>query len=492
MEATHVRERFERASHFERQLTARQKRVLDLIVEGRTNGEIAAELGMTLDGAKWNVSEILTKLGLSGREEAADYWRWRHRRTRGFANLMRALLPVTAVKWAGGVAGLAVVGAMGVVLFDFARESGARTTPRLEFEAVTTLQGGGSHIHAWYAGPELARCETRSSVRHAEIQSSHSADDVEILRNGMRSLVMDSAYTNPGGSGTHVSFYEDRGEALRCIGSLVTAPLGASLDDAVAALEADDVWVTEVVVEGTDTVLGRPVTVLGLTLTRGDVFEPGEPRVTTQTARVWYDEELGLVLREEREIADGESSSSATYEVTRLDLEARIDDALFEVEVPVGAEIQPPIPTYPTVVLGDGSSTTGEIRDRRGLYVPAGQPGDWKLMPANPLLPGMTGDYSTHAGYAWSVGGPLPTATIWFDQQYPAAPAAREFEGAPTVTIDGHEAQYVVRSNGEVAITWEMDSLPQNLNIVRVTVTLWGVGLDEFVDLFPKLFTFRR
>ena len=57
MEAARTPDQFERASHFERQLTQRQKQVLDLIVAGRTNGEIATELGMTLDGAKWNVSE---------------------------------------------------------------------------------------------------------------------------------------------------------------------------------------------------------------------------------------------------------------------------------------------------------------------------------------------------------------------------------------------------------------------------------------------------
>jgi hypothetical protein len=33
---------------------------------------------MSLDGAKWNVSEILSKLGLASREEAGEYWRWRH------------------------------------------------------------------------------------------------------------------------------------------------------------------------------------------------------------------------------------------------------------------------------------------------------------------------------------------------------------------------------------------------------------------------------
>jgi DNA-binding CsgD family transcriptional regulator len=52
-------------------LTDTQRRVLDLIAEGRTNYEIGQALGITLDGAKYHVTEILNKLGVDSREEAA-------------------------------------------------------------------------------------------------------------------------------------------------------------------------------------------------------------------------------------------------------------------------------------------------------------------------------------------------------------------------------------------------------------------------------------
>ena len=58
--------------------TPRQRQVLDPLVPGRTNGEIASELGVSLEGAKWHVSEILSKLGVSSREEAAEHWRHRN------------------------------------------------------------------------------------------------------------------------------------------------------------------------------------------------------------------------------------------------------------------------------------------------------------------------------------------------------------------------------------------------------------------------------
>ena len=102
-------EHFAAAEAHEHELNERQRRVLDLLVQGKTNGEIAATLGITLDGAKWNVSEILGKLGLATREEAADYWRWRNRHGRGVVRALRGLAGPAALKWAtGGVAAMAV------------------------------------------------------------------------------------------------------------------------------------------------------------------------------------------------------------------------------------------------------------------------------------------------------------------------------------------------------------------------------------------------
>lgn len=68
--------------------TERQRQVLDLIARGRSNPEIAAALGISLDGAKWHMREILSKLGVESREEAAEYWRrrngWHSRLSRAF------------------------------------------------------------------------------------------------------------------------------------------------------------------------------------------------------------------------------------------------------------------------------------------------------------------------------------------------------------------------------------------------------------------------
>ena len=47
--------------------------MLTLIREGLTNEEIAQRLGISYDGAKYHVSEIISKLGVSSREEAAAW-----------------------------------------------------------------------------------------------------------------------------------------------------------------------------------------------------------------------------------------------------------------------------------------------------------------------------------------------------------------------------------------------------------------------------------
>ena len=54
-------------------LTPRQWQVLALLREGLSNEQIALRLGISLDGVKFHVSEILGKLGVANRNEAA---RW--------------------------------------------------------------------------------------------------------------------------------------------------------------------------------------------------------------------------------------------------------------------------------------------------------------------------------------------------------------------------------------------------------------------------------
>jgi DNA-binding CsgD family transcriptional regulator len=91
-----------------RRLNARQRQVLDALIDGKTNPQIAAQLGITLDGAKWHVSQLLAETDLSTREELAQWWSVQRSKT-------TALLPF-GLTWTRLVAGATFAAAIGLVL----------------------------------------------------------------------------------------------------------------------------------------------------------------------------------------------------------------------------------------------------------------------------------------------------------------------------------------------------------------------------------------
>lgn len=95
------------------EVTSRQLEVARLVAEGRTNPEIASALGITLDGAKYHVSELLGRLGLERREEIAEWYRSerRSRRMRRFAGLF-----ASAPRAFGAAAAATALVAIGVML----------------------------------------------------------------------------------------------------------------------------------------------------------------------------------------------------------------------------------------------------------------------------------------------------------------------------------------------------------------------------------------
>ncbi len=93
-------------------LTSRQEEVLGLIEKGRTNFEIAEALGISLEGAKYHVREIMARLGAGSREEAVALWQaGRRRRHLGHASWLRGVFVGISLRWAG----VAVTGTMAAV-----------------------------------------------------------------------------------------------------------------------------------------------------------------------------------------------------------------------------------------------------------------------------------------------------------------------------------------------------------------------------------------
>ncbi|MEO8707522.1 MAG: helix-turn-helix transcriptional regulator, partial [Lacisediminihabitans sp.] len=109
----------------EPQWTPRQREVLGLLARGCTNGQIAEQLGITLDGAKWHVSEIITKLGVDSREEAAAYGRSYNGMRRHLTRAFRSLLPgVAPLKFGAAGAAIAAAAIAGVIVVVALQSSG--------------------------------------------------------------------------------------------------------------------------------------------------------------------------------------------------------------------------------------------------------------------------------------------------------------------------------------------------------------------------------
>jgi DNA-binding CsgD family transcriptional regulator len=92
-------------------LTPREREVLALLRRGLTNEEIASRLDISLDGAKYHVSQILSKLGVTTREEAAA-WQPSERRSSYWK-----------LAWIGGAGALAVTAALALVAIPVDRSS---------------------------------------------------------------------------------------------------------------------------------------------------------------------------------------------------------------------------------------------------------------------------------------------------------------------------------------------------------------------------------
>ncbi|MEP7216524.1 MAG: helix-turn-helix transcriptional regulator [Anaerolineaceae bacterium] len=111
-------------TRYKHDLSPRQQEVLELIARGRTNAEIAERLGVSLDGAKWHVREILSKLNVDSREQAAGYWRNYQRPMSRLARTFAAFSMPGLLKFA--VVGGAALGVAGIAV-----------------AAVIALRGGG-------------------------------------------------------------------------------------------------------------------------------------------------------------------------------------------------------------------------------------------------------------------------------------------------------------------------------------------------------------
>lgn len=104
-------------------LTEREREVLDLIARGRTNAEIAGQLGLSFWTAKWYVSEVISKLGVTSREEAAGRWRGVNSRSARLGRAVKSLLGVPlAARVATAAVGVTALAGGAVVIGGLAKD----------------------------------------------------------------------------------------------------------------------------------------------------------------------------------------------------------------------------------------------------------------------------------------------------------------------------------------------------------------------------------
>jgi DNA-binding CsgD family transcriptional regulator len=122
-------------------LTPREWEVLALIREGLTNEQIAQRLGISESGARYHVSEILSKLGVESRQEAAMWGGQLRGAAVVIAFVTRKIRPTGAMLPKAGavIVGTAAIGllalALGVAVME--RRAGQSETRQPDQERLT-------------------------------------------------------------------------------------------------------------------------------------------------------------------------------------------------------------------------------------------------------------------------------------------------------------------------------------------------------------------
>jgi DNA-binding CsgD family transcriptional regulator len=160
-------------------LTPRERQVLDLVKRRYSNRDIAAELGISLSGAKYHVSEIISKLGVATREEAAAWRPERERRWMFVPTSLSARLDLLSAGLPFKLIGLVVIAAgvaIATAFLDREPGSGSQTlltgpvpTPTIESPCPTPPDPDGLVTCVRILHVELASWDEASALGAGDI-----------------------------------------------------------------------------------------------------------------------------------------------------------------------------------------------------------------------------------------------------------------------------------------------------------------------------------
>ncbi|HWO73100.1 MAG TPA: helix-turn-helix transcriptional regulator [Dehalococcoidia bacterium] len=155
-------------------LTPREQEVLDLLREGLTNEQIAARLGISLAGAKYHVSEIISKLGVSNREEAARWAQQRRRSSGIWAAVKRSGPTVSKIALAAGAAAVTLAVAVGLLASgaaDYLEPSEQDGGPPGEaIQLLPDLGDPAKQLEHDRDRSAFGPCQIRASASYPEVQ----------------------------------------------------------------------------------------------------------------------------------------------------------------------------------------------------------------------------------------------------------------------------------------------------------------------------------
>jgi len=336
-------------------LTPREQEVLELIAEGLTNEQIAVRLGISFGGAKYHVAEILSKLGVSSREEAARYLRQPARtRFAALAPLMFWMregatepsgLVKAAILAAGGVAVLLVISALLVLPSigggdnsSVARDPLEAISADLGFDAQGNLvqRGQASNLTSYYYQasveigekppppggrrppaaelPELRPTQIRSWYSAGEGSRWDALDGNTLV--GRRVFDQDSFWSYDGSTNTYEQYALD--DNYRS--GVEVGPLPA---DGIVGLHNPQDWKPA----GQERIAGRITQIV-------------EREVDGQYERIWVDTEYNFVLKHESN--DGMNPHRVT-EVTRIDYNGSVSPQQLVFDTPPAARELPAV-----------------------------------------------------------------------------------------------------------------------------------------------------
>jgi DNA-binding CsgD family transcriptional regulator len=466
-------------------LTPREQEVLALLGDGLTNEQIAVRLGISFGGAKYHVAEILSKLGVNSREEAARYLS-RPQRSR-FAVLTPFLFwkrdqnaGAAKLVLAGGIAVLVVVGV--VALFTSltdrnddgdARDAVEGISADIGFDAQGNLvqRGPAGNLRSYYyeakvetgpkpppSGghrpsaaqlPEQYPTEIRAWYEEGKGSRWDALDGSQLIYRRVADADTRRAYDG------QTNTYQQYPLALE---STDNADVGPLPPNGIAGLFSPYEWEAA----GQEVVAGRITQIV-------------ERNVDEGVDRIWVDTEYDFVLKHE---SYDDMNPHRITEVTRIDYNGAVAAENLAFDLPANAREVPAVTGYISqegTSLGPFGGTSHAVSPPGMLnltYVPADQGAQGAGASTKPISATESMTLSYVVWYGPEASSP---STFVILQQFRAGGMTQDMRVGEAVSLRNGTG-YDQSSGDEARLVFEAGDL-----IVTLTTTV--LPLDELVKI---------